>query len=156
MRLSAQTIRKLSSLDKPLVSPFRERGLAFGLSFGLGPSGYDIRLAQDVVVQPKSFALASSLERFCLPDWLAMDVKDKSTWARRGVFVQNTTGEAGWEGWLTLEISNDSGDPVHLDAGTPIAQVVFEMLDHPTEMPYRGKYQNQPDRPVGPIEEKTR
>jgi deoxycytidine triphosphate deaminase len=27
--------------------------------------------------------------------------------------------------------------------GTPIAQVVFKQLDHPTDQPYSGKYQHQ-------------
>jgi deoxycytidine triphosphate deaminase len=49
----------------------------------------------------------------------------------------------GWRGWLTLEISNNSLDEVVINAGEPIAQIVFEMLDFPTEQPYAGKYQNQ-------------
>jgi deoxycytidine triphosphate deaminase len=35
--------------------------------------------------------------------------------------------------------------PVHLRAGTPIAQILFECLDEPTEQPYPedAKYQDQ-------------
>jgi deoxycytidine triphosphate deaminase len=36
----------------------------------------------------------------------------------------------------------------------PIAQVIFELLDLPTEKPYRGKYQYQGTEPVEAIFEK--
>src|SRR5262249_10096909 len=49
----------------------------------------------------------------------------------------------GWPGYLTLEISNHSQTEVIIDAGEPIAQIVFELLDFPTEQPYAGKYYNQ-------------
>ena len=58
--------------------------------------------------------------------------------------MQNTHLDPGWKrGFLTLEISNNSLDEVVIDAGEPIAQIVFELLDFPTEQPYEGKYQNQ-------------
>lgn len=101
----------------------------------------------------ESFILASTIEYFMIPDDIMPDIKDKSTWARQGITVQNTVGEPGWNGFLTLEITNHSEDIVHIEAGTPIAQMVFEQLTERTELPYKGKYQYQANRPVKAIQE---
>ena len=68
---------------------------------------------------------------------------DKSSWARRGIAVQNTLFDPGWSGYATLELSNHGQEIVTITAGDPIAQIVFHMLDQATEQPYQGKYQDQ-------------
>lgn len=138
--LSAQTIRV-----SRIVSPCEPRTLheETGTTYGLSSCGYDIRLAQDVEINPGGFSLASAEEYFSMRSDIVGIVHDKSTWARRGLAVQNTVIEPGWRGYLTLEITNHSDRVIHLTAGTPIAQVVFHMLDQPTIMPYDGKYQDQ-------------
>ena len=145
MILSAQSIRWRCVKNKPpLIDPFVERDVSpGGKSFGLSAASYDVRLDQRLRLPPRGFALASTMERFCMPFDVAATVRDKSSWARVGLAVQNTHLDPGWSGWLTLEISNNSLDEVIIDAGEPIAQIVFEILDFPTEQPYGGKYQNQ-------------
>lgn len=138
MILSAQTIRKL----KP-ITPFHERTKEFGMSYGLSAAGYDIRIAEDINLFCGDFKLASSLEHFNMPDDVLAYVKDKSTWARQGLAVQNTVIEPGWKGYLTLEITNHSTWEIKLLKGMPIAQIIFHKLDFATEQPYEGKYQNQ-------------
>lgn len=91
--------------------------------------------------------LGSIIEFIRLPNDLSAEVKDKSTNARMFVFVQNTIIEPGWAGYLTVELTRFLPWPIKLRAGTPIAQVVFHQLDEPTEIPYRGKYQNQQPGP---------
>jgi dCTP deaminase len=144
MLLSAQSIRRRKLLDR-----FIERRVDYvsGMSYGLSSCGYDIRIAQTVTVWPFFVCLASAVEQFNLPNDICMRVVDKSTWARRGIFVQNTVAEPGWKGWLTLELTNHRPWPRVIRAGTPIAQVQFELLDEPTEQPYAGKYQNQAPGP---------
>jgi dCTP deaminase len=145
MILSAQSIRRRCvGVYPPLIDPFVERSVSpGGRSFGLSAASYDVRLDQQLRLLPRGFALASTLERFCMSLDVAATVRDKSSWARVGLAVQNTYLDPGWSGWLTLEISNNSLDEVVIDAGEPIAQIVFEMLDFSTEQPYGGKYQNQ-------------
>lgn len=92
------------------------------------------------------FTLASAIEEFDMPTDLIGVVHDKSTWARQGVSVFNTVIEPGWKGFLTLEIVFHGNEPVHIPAGSGIAQVVFHQLQNPAE--YNGKYQNQKDEPV--------
>lgn len=153
--LSAQSIRRLCVLPvengqlpmEGMVHPFHERTACNGLTFGLSPCGYDIRIDGDVDIYSNEFRLASSMEHFNMPDNVVGRVHDKSSWARKGLFVQNTVIEPGWSGFLTLELTMDGPMPCRIKRGTPIAQVLFEWLDEPTEQPYNGKYQNQASGP---------
>lgn len=138
--LSSQTIRKLR-----LVSPLVDRTphLETKTTFGLSACGYDVRLDQYVRLEPNQFVLASTVEHFRMTEDVVGIVHDKSTWARKGLAVQNTVIEPGWTGWLTLELTNHGNDILSLPRGTPIAQILFHFLDRPTDQPYDGKYQNQ-------------
>ena len=56
------------------------------MTFGVGPAGYDVRIAQDLVLQPGGFALGLDYGavRHAATTCSAI-VHDKSTWARRGL-----------------------------------------------------------------------
>lgn len=125
------------------VYPFFQRSKFKGMTYGLSAAGYDIRIAQTMWIIPGVTRLASSIERFQMPNDVLARVCDKSTWARRGVFIQNTCIEPGWCGNLTLEITRGMPWPIKIEVGTPIAQIIFERLEEPTWYPYSGKYQNQ-------------
>lgn len=150
--LSAQSIWR-RAIGCGLVSPFAEQAVSDGLTYGLGPCGYDIRIAEAVLMEPGRHGvwLASAMEHLSLPADLMAVVHDKSTWARRGLFLQNTVIEPGWHGHLTLELTWHGEDQLYIKPGTPIAQVVFHRLDEPTDRPYRGRYQGQPPHPVEAI-----
>ena len=158
MVLSGQSIRsrcvelgKPSGRFKPMLSPFNERTREHGMTHGVGPSGYDIRIAESAVLKPGGFALASAMERFDMPRDLLGIVHDKSTWARMGLALQNTVIEAGWRGFLTLELTNHSQYVIRIKTGTPIAQIIFHVLDAPAETPYEGKYMDQKSGPQAAI-----
>lgn len=126
------------------LHPYNEREVVHGRSYGLSSCGYDIRIAQDMWLWPFWGRLASVMEYIKLPDTLSAEVKDKSTNARIFILVQNTIIEPGWGGYLTLELTRFLPWPTKIKRGTPIAQVVFHQLDKATEIPYKGKYQDQP------------
>jgi dCTP deaminase len=126
-----------------MISPFVERDVVRGMSFGLSAASYDVRIAESVAIYPGEFVLASTLERFCIPNDVLIVAHDKSTWARRGLAVQNTIFDPGWRGFATLEITNHGRSALSIVAGDPIAQVVCHLLTEATEQPYAGKYQNQ-------------
>lgn len=155
MILSGQTIRKFA-----IVSPFFEKTVVRGMSFGCSAAGYDVRVEFDeegrlleTALAPGGFILASTIECFRMPNDVMGIVHDKSTWARRGLAVQNTVIEPGWFGYLTLELANHGSELLRIRRGDPIAQVVFHQVDQPVEKPYRGKYQKQKRGPVGPRSE---
>lgn len=139
MILPAQTIRKLQP-----ITPFHERTVHNGMSFGLSHAGYDVRIAESVPLSPFTpFSLASTMEHFDIPNDVIAFVHDKSTWARRGLSLFNTVIEPGWRGYLTLELVYNGTQALWIQAGDPIAQIVFMRLEEPTDAPYTGKYQNQ-------------
>lgn len=134
-----------------VVEPFIERTPINGMTGGLSFAGYDIRAKQGVMMRPGDFKLLSSVEHFHMPADLVGRVMDKSTWARRGLAVQTTLIEPGWSGWLTIEVTNHGDGSIRIEAGDPIAQIVFERMEAPPERAYSGRYQSQPDRPVKAI-----
>ena len=140
MILSAQSIRE----RREMINPFAERTVEQGLTYGLGPAGYDIRVDRDVLLWPLGWANVDSVEWFDIPTDVKPNVQDKSTWARLGVRVGNTTMEPGWRGYLRIELTNHRWWFRRIRRGMPIAQVEFNLLDHPTNQPYKGLYQDQP------------
>lgn len=162
---------------EPIVKMERTKMVGTGgTSYGLGEAGYDIRIKQRVDFKPMEgrskvitfcsdlagmgnpygetrrngrFTIASSIEEFQMPTCLTGIVHDKSTWARRGLSVFNTVVEPGWHGFLTLELVYHGEEELIIPAGSGIAQVLFHLNENAAS--YSGKYQNQPDRPVGPI-----
>lgn len=149
MILPAQHIRK-----RHMISPFHERTVHHGMTYGLGPAGYDVRIAESILLKPGAFALASTIEHFDITDDVAAFVLDKSSWARKGLSLFNTILEPGWKGYLTLELVNLGPSPLEIKDGSPIAQIMFQLLLEPTDRPYSGKYQNQNQGPQPAIMER--
>lgn len=119
-----------------------------GVSRGLSEAGYDLAIAQSLWLFPGwSFRLASTIEFFDMPKDLVAIIHDKSTWARRGLSVQNTVAEPGWHGHLTLELIYYGWRPLFVPRGAGTAQAIFHRLECPADYG-RGKYQNQENRPV--------
>lgn len=140
--VSNVTLRRVRPLE-----PFEERTKAYGLTYGVGPAGYDVRIRETTALLPGEFKLASTIERFKMPNNMLGVVHDKSTWARMGLAVQNTVIEPGWEGFLTIELTNHSKQTIMLSGGMPVAQIIFHFLDVETDDPYKGKYQGQKEGP---------
>ena len=164
--LSAQTIRRLC-VGGGMIRPFSERTVEHGKTHGLSSCGYDVRVELGAgrmfghngqitarVMRPgRTFLLAATMERFQMPLDVMGVVHDKSSWARKGLTVQNTVIEPGWRGYLTLELIYHGEGELVIHYGDPIAQVVFHYLDEMTDQPYFGKYQDQERGPQEAIEE---
>jgi dCTP deaminase len=155
--------RELIKLE-PIKDMLTEKHRLHGVSHGLTEAGYDITIEQDVFFggdrirvdgewKNGRFTLASALEEFDMPFDLVGVVHDKSTWARRGLAVFNTVIEPGWRGFLTLELVHHGWQPLHIKAGSGIAQVIFHQIAEPSA--YSGKYQDQARGPVEAKEDRA-
>jgi len=102
------------------------------------------------ILHPGEFVLASTLERVRLPDDLAARLDGKSSLGRMGLLTHATAGfvDAGWDGHLTLELSNVATLPIALYPGMKIGQISFFRMSTAAEHPYGSdgtgsKYQGQ-------------
>ena len=82
-------------------------------------------IGEEVLIPPHSYILGSSVEYFKIPPNVMCIVLGKSTYARCGIIVNVTPLEPGWEGNITIEISNSSPLPAKIYAGEGIAQILF-------------------------------
>jgi dCTP deaminase len=98
-----------------------------------------------VIIPPNSYALTHTLEYFKVPRNVTCICIGKSTYARCGIHVNVTPLEAGWEGQVTIEISNGTRLPVKIYPGEGIMQVLFFEGEDPnvSYADRKGKYQNQ-------------
>lgn len=144
------------------------------VSFGPSSAGYDVRAADEwmlfdrdpspldplawdaassrkvtassITLDPGGFALARTVERFRVPRNVLVVCLGKSTYARCGLIVNVTPLEPGWEGYVTLELSNTGHRPVIVRANQGIAQMIFHHTAAPVRTSYadrKGKYQHQ-------------
>lgn len=159
-----------------MIEPFVEAQKRDGMiSYGLSSYGYDARCSDEFkiftnvdnaivdpkefssssfvdrqtdvcVIPPNSFALTRSVEYFRIPDDVLVICLGKSTYARCGLIVNVTPLEPGWEGHVTLEISNTTPLPAKVYANEGVAQFLFFKGSTPCEVSYAsrsGKYMGQ-------------
>jgi dCTP deaminase len=105
------------------------------------------------VLHPGEFVLGSTIERVRLPDDLVGRLEGKSSLGRLGLLIHSTAGfvDSGFDGQLTLELSNVANLPITLYPGMKIGQISFLQMTTAADNPYGStavgsKYQHQ----VGP------
>lgn len=173
--LPDHTIRDLA-LNHGMIEPFVEKQTAEGkISYGLSSYGYDSRCSDEFkiftnvdnaivdpkdfseksfvdrqtdvcIIPPNSFVLTRSVEYFRIPKDVLVICLGKSTYARCGLIVNVTPLEPGWEGHVTLEISNTTPLPAKVYANEGVAQFLFFKGSSACEISYSdrsGKYMGQ-------------
>ena len=90
------------------------------------------------VLHPGEFVLGSTLEIVTLPDDLAGRLEGKSSLGRLGLLTHSTAGfiDPGFNGHITLELSNVATLPIILHPGMKIGQLCLFRLSSPSEQPY--------------------
>ncbi len=85
-----------------------------------------------------AFILAHTLEKISLPSNVAGKLEGKSSLGRLGLMTHITAGfiDPGFDGDLTLELSNAGPYTLILRTGIKIGQIAFFRLDEPAEFPY--------------------
>ena len=112
----------------------------------------EIDAEQPFILHPGEFVLGSTLERVVLPDDLVARLEGKSSLGRLGLLIHSTAGyvDPGWDGNLTLELSNVANLPITLYYGMKIGQISFQQMSSPVEVAYGdsrigSKYRGQRD-----------
>jgi dCTP deaminase len=102
------------------------------------------------ILHPGEFVLGSTLERVTLPDDLVARLEGKSSLGRLGLLIHSTAGfiDPGFDGHVTLELSNVANLPITIYPSMKIGQLSFVQLSEPAERPYGSgglgsKYQGQ-------------
>ncbi|WP_084105189.1 dCTP deaminase [Demequina sp. NBRC 110056] len=90
------------------------------------------------VLHPGEFVLGSTYESVELPDDIAARLEGKSSLGRLGLLTHSTAGfiDPGFEGNVTLELSNMATLPINLWPGMKIGQLCFFRLSSAAEHPY--------------------
>jgi dCTP deaminase len=173
--LADHQIRDLAKKEG-MIAPFEEKQKREGnISYGLSSYGYDARCAPDFkiftnvdnaivdpkqfseqsfvdretdvcIIPPNSFVLTHTVEYFRIPKDVLVICLGKSTYARCGLIVNVTPLEPGWEGHVTLEISNTTPLPARVYANEGVAQFLFFKGSAACETSYAdrsGKYMGQ-------------
>lgn len=95
-------------------------------------------LGSPFMLRPGDFVLGSTLERVKLPADLAARLEGKSTLGRLGLNVHATAGfiDPGFDGQITLEMSNVSNIPIALWPSMKIGQLCVVALLSQAARPY--------------------
>ncbi len=110
----------------------------------------EVEPEEPFMLHPGEFVLGSTLERVKLGDDIVARLEGKSSLGRLGLLIHSTAGfiDPGFEGHITLELSNVATLPIAIYPGMKIGQVSFYQMttaaDHPYGSPELGsKYQGQ-------------
>lgn len=105
---------------------------------------YKTITADNYLLMPGQFVLATTMEYFELPDDLTAFVEGRSSLGRMGLFIQNAGWvDPGFKGEITLELFNANRCAIELQCGRRVGQLVFAKMDDHALNPYSGKYQGQ-------------
>jgi dCTP deaminase len=162
MILSDKTILEHIKSSKITIEPFDEASLqcsSLDLKLGDSVSFYEdmdtidvknelkvktVVFEEYILIQPKEFLLATTLEYIKLPNSITAFVEGRSSLGRLGLFIENAGWvDAGFEGQITLELYNANKYPIKLYKGMRICQLVFAKLDSIPKHIYKGKYAGQ-------------
>jgi dCTP deaminase len=102
------------------------------------------------MLHPGEFVLGSTLERVKLGNAIVARLEGKSSLGRLGLLIHSTAGfiDPGFEGHITLELSNVATLPIAIYPGMKIGQISFYTMTTEAEVPYGSpalgsKYQGQ-------------
>jgi dCTP deaminase len=100
-----------------------------------------VQSGEAFILHPGEFVLGSTLERVSLPEDIAARLEGKSSLGRLGLLTHSTAGfvDAGFQGHLTLELSNVANLPITIYPGMKIGQIAFLRLTTPADTPYGSK-----------------
>lgn len=82
-------------------------------------------IEKHLIIAPGEYILGISVEKFNMPRDVIAFTFGKSTYARSGLLINCPPADAGWSGYLTIQIANLSLNKICVYPNEGIAQVVF-------------------------------
>ena len=104
-------------------------------------AGLDLKLKENLVLQPKEFKLIWTKEIIKLPTKLLAFCNLRSSWARKGILIPPTIIDPGFEGRIVIEVFNASDNTISIPSETRFLHVILAEVNG--AIPYCGQYQNQ-------------
>ena len=100
---------------------------------------------EPLVLQPRDFILATTLEWLEIADDLVGRIEGRSSLGRLGIIVHGTASvfDPGWRGKPVMELGNLGVVPVLLYPGMRMCSFTFEEVSSPVEVPYHMKKGNK-------------
>ncbi|MBO7718523.1 MAG: dCTP deaminase [Methanosphaera sp.] len=122
-------------VTKPFIDPFDKVDLESYMDL------LTVEEGEPFIIHPGEFTLATTYEYVKIPDDIVARVEGRSSMGRLGITMHVTAGyiDPGFEGKITLEISNIGKMPVALYPGQRVCQIVFETMTSPSAKPYGHK-----------------
>jgi dCTP deaminase len=105
------------------------------------PASYDLRVAEDSVLEPGSCTLAHTVEWVELPPDLAATIRTRSSYGRLGVLVTAGFVDPGFRGQLTLGLVNMGPETVRLKMNDRVVQLILHQVLG-ADKTYEGRYQD--------------
>jgi len=110
----------------------------------------EVDVEEPFMLHPGEFVLGSTLERVKLGDDVVARLEGKSSLGRLGLLIHSTAGfiDPGFEGHITLELSNVATLPIAIYPEMKIGQISFYQMTTAADFPYGSpelgsKYQGQ-------------
>jgi dCTP deaminase len=96
-----------------------------------------VNVIDGITIEPGQFMLGTTFETVNIPDDLTGQATGRSSWARKGLIIENAGFiDPGFTGQITLELSNIGHETLWLSVGERICQLVLTQLTSPAETPY--------------------
>ena len=155
MILSDRDIKKLIEKKKLVILPFEQENIGpcsidlrlgniFRLFKSLDKTHIDPMNPEDpeiytekkqvnekgLILHPGEFVLGTTIERVKIPNNFVARLDGRSSWGRLGIIIHSTAGfiDSGFEGTITLEITNIGKVPVTLYPGSRICQMSLHKM----------------------------
>lgn len=135
-------------LGHRVLMPAMGRHIVIDIRRGVTEQMYEkinLKVGESFIIRPGQFFIGETLEDFTLPADIIGRLEGKSSLARLGIVIHQTSArfDPGWSGTAALELRNNSDNDVILYCGDKICAFAFERLMSPVAKPWQKKsYRN--------------
>lgn len=135
-------------LGHRVLMPSMGRHIVIDIRKGVTEQMYEkiyLKEGKAFTIRPGQFFIGETLEDFTLPNDIIGRLEGKSSFARLGIVIHQTSArfDPGWSGTAALELRNNSDNDVLIYCGDKICAFAFEKLASPVEHPWQKKtYRN--------------